>query len=314
MPSSLTGELGFLFDMMLAVHESSEKHPQLVSKVATPSNFQRTLRVTPEAVISGLFPSSTGDEKALGSPILSPSSMISLPPPPMGLADDVMGSRGTSDGSTASHPSPPTGGLAVEPFSQLMESKLLQNKVQLFTKFLIHQLKKEFDSDSKYHLANHLPFRSHDSVSSTFAFESITTTTFLNSQTKGLTTHHTSYCVDLSYPPPTVSANPPCVISFSEVLYSSICKTTHMRGWCAASESYEPCRQMKRIQFNKLQNILTILCGDVISSLHPSPSPGGKAPRKSMEDSKQRVDRLWRSQNPLGGPWLPAVIEVCISP
>jgi hypothetical protein len=311
--------------MMLAIHESSEKHPQLVSKVVTPSNFQRTLRVTPEAVIGGLFPSSTGDEKTLGSPILSPSTFLLSPTPPtMGFTDDVVGvalSRGTSDGST-SHPSP-TGSRATEPATQFQELKSLQNKVQLFTKFLIHQLKKEFDADSKYHLTHHLPFPSHDSVSSTFAFESITTTTFLNSQTKGLTTHHTSFCLDLSYPtPPSVITNSPSTdpvsISFSEVLYSSICKTSHMRGWCAASESYEPCRQMKRIQFNKLQTLLTILCGDAISTLHPNQttsSSSGKATRKSMEHAKQREGdlRFWRSHNPLGGPWLPALIEVCIA-
>jgi hypothetical protein len=322
MPSSLAGELGFLFDMMLAIHESSEKHPQLVSKVATPSNFQRALRVTPEAVISGLFPSSTDDDKPLGSPVLSPSTN--------GFADDVAGvalSRGTSDGST-SHPSPPAGGSGrgVEPFSHLQDLRSLQNKTQLFTKFMIQQLKKEFDADWKYHLANHLPFLSQDSISSIFAFESITTTTFLNSQSKGLTTHHTSYSLELSYPPisppsslttkSSASAAATCGISFSEVLYSSVCKTSHMRGWCAASESYEPCRQMKRIQFNKLKNILTVLCGDALSTLHPNHRTSSRM-KKPSEHSKQRGtgDDLpfWRSSNPLGGPWLPAVIEVSVS-
>lgn len=295
MPSSLTGELGFLFDMMLAISESAERHPQMVSKVATASNFQRALQVTSE--LASLF--ALNDEKMLNSPLNSPSSMVSLTPPTIGYAEEVPFSRGTSDGSAPSFPSPTTRPL------DHSDLKSIQLKVQYFLKFLIQQIKKEFDFDSKYHSANHLPFPSQDAITSTFAFESITTTTFLTSQTKGLTTQHLSYFIDLSYPPQSSRSN----ISFSEIFYSSICKTVHMRGWCAASESYEPCKQIRRIRFEKLQNILTLLCGDtLLSQTNPS--------RGKVQELKSPSSELlyWKGRNLLGGPWLPAVIEVLFVP
>jgi hypothetical protein len=321
MPISLTGELGFLFDMMLAINDSAQVHPQVVSKVVISSNFQRALRVTPEAITSGLFPPAGVIESTLiSSPLTSPLSMVPLSSPTI---DEVMTlSRGVSDGSTASYPSPPTvrglGSTEPSSASSLVEAKALQKKIQIFTKFIFQQLKTEFDADAAHHLASHLPFTFHDAISSTFAFQSITTTTFLTSQTKGLTTHHTASCSELALPSPPPMTSPPLphhhhhyhrggseMTPFAEVLYATVNKTSHMRGWCAATDSYEPCRQTKRIQLSTLQNILTLPCGDTISTRNQQ--------RKTPEGKQSAVHHnSWRSRNSLGGPWLPSVVEVII--
>jgi hypothetical protein len=310
MPISLTGELGFLFDMMLAVNESAQAHPQSVSRVVMSSNFQRALRVTPEAVTSGLFPpSSTGDTEGalVPSPLTSPLSMVPLTPPTI---DEVMTlSRGISDGSTSS-----TGrGMgAIDPTAasssvstSLSEAKSIQKKTQIFTKFMFNQMKKEFDADAAHHKAGHIPFAFHDAISATFAFQSITTTVFLNSKTKGFTTYHTAYCSDLalSSAVTSTSVRDPMPSSFAEVLYSTVNKTSHMRGWCAASDSYEPCRQTKRIQLVSVQSIFTLLCGDTLSPRNL---------RKNASEGKSSAveQNSWRTRNALGGPWLPSTVEV----
>jgi hypothetical protein len=61
----------------------------------------------------------------------------------------------------------------------------------------------------------------------------------------------------------TIAASAPgAVPSFASVLWGSYQRETHMRGWCSASETYEPFKQVRSLL--SLPKVLTLLCGDTV--------------------------------------------------
>lgn len=332
-PTTLYGELGFLFDMMLSIRESSAQHPTGVSRVVTTSNFHRSFRSTPEALSSGLFHDLSKREKdrtvsTAGLPLspsltpISVSASASLGGDESPVALLSLG-RSVSDGSGGSV----VGGHEVSPMSSDL-ARRLQQSVQTFTRFILQQLKKEFELEQKFSTysptypmrggsssqttrkaaskevsdesENHFDTQS-DGLTNTFSFETSTISTFVQSHTATPATRHVSSAIELNYPqwqlsPPSSTPLP----SFSETFHGTLFRHSQLKGWCAKSESYEHCKQSKRVMIDSLSDVFTVLCGDTVS--HPQ-----------QHQSKQRGgpnDILFRSRNRVGGPWLPDEIEV----
>ena len=263
--NTLYAELGFLFDMMLSIGDTSQGRPE-VHRVATASNFHRALKSSPEAVAVGLFDIA----KSLNG-----------------------GSNSGEEGGDVSKESGGTGGQ--------LNAKALNSVVQTFCRFLLNQLSAEHIQETRSTAtANDTTAgRSTDRIDSTFSFEADTSTLFLHSRKTGHDAAHKALTLELTYPNQQKSIPP----SFSEILFNSFTKTTSLRGWCAASESYEPFQQTRRLCPGSIHDVFTILCGDIFSNVVTSPvHTGGKVWTPEM---------LWHGQNQIGGPWMPVHVEVC---
>ena len=84
----------------------------------------------------------------------------------------------------------------------------------------------------------------------------------------------------------------------------SLSKESYMRGWCEASKSYEPFRQVRNIL--NVPKILSILCGDTFSG----PSSGMITLTPEKKKSISYLEMYWASENCIGGSWLSEEIEV----
>lgn len=119
----------------------------------------------------------------------------------------------------------------------------LRQKGERFCRFLLQKLTHEYQhevTDSKSNVFAEL-----------FGFDVTITTNFLISKTstESVLLNHL-FVLELSYPdeaaPDTLLSRQPDPTrvaeqpAFSQLLANTICKETRMRGWCAASEKYEP--------------------------------------------------------------------------
>jgi hypothetical protein len=224
-------ELGFLFHMMKEMMSVSVSSAALCSaevlsqmKVVSASNIQSVLRNNEEAIALGLF-----DQQA------NPSS------------DSAVDSQHFS---------------------------------QVFGRFLLQQLSREVDAEAKYEGRPNM-------VDELFGFSIETTTTFLSSGTvERQAALIRSTALELSYPFHSLSAARRLVtahsqqrqssssgggtssggsgstssISFSALLHRSIRREARLKGWCSASEAYEPLLQVKFMK--SIPKLLMLLCGD----------------------------------------------------
>ena len=117
---------------------------------------------------------------------------------------------------------------------------------------------------------------------------------------------------------------PGAVPSFASVLWGSFQRETHMRGWCSASETYEPFKQVRSLL--TLPNLLTMLCGDTVRDPRDATLSGALGESQSYGNMhsnfwSQKVDfrhLLARAGSAAEGatatataaPWLPFEIEV----
>lgn len=194
---SLTCELGFLFDMMLAVYKCRATNGA-VPKVAAPTNLMRVLQAHPELAALGIF------------------------------ANDIS----------------------------------ISNRMQLFIRFLLMQLAKESELETRHASSAAGTFFA---VQDTFGFRVSTRTLFSLSNTVDISAPQFNYATELQYSAASKSATlrqtqqttNKLSYSFSAVLWSSLNKESSMRGWCAASDSYEPFKQRKL--YHSLPEILTLL-------------------------------------------------------
>jgi hypothetical protein len=273
-PTSLLGELGFLFDMMLSISASSSAWND-VSNVATAGNFQRVFQCLPEANATGLF-------------MLEQLRSSTTP-----KVNDSSSGEGNSE---CEH-----------------EARKIQRNVQVFTRFLLQLINKEVEEESKFLDETKCAVATDSStalekklnksiVDLTFGHKVSVATTFLVSNT---TTHSgmTDVCssvLELVYP---LAGHVPSP-SFSAVLWHSCSQTSFQRGgWCAASDSYEPFRQTRSLNVDSIGDFLVLLCGDTMRS-------SDKIPKKSS----WTPEGVWRDKNSQGGSWLPLEIECLFVP
>ena len=126
---------------------------------------------------------------------------------------------------------------------------------------------------------------------------------------------------------PAVGAVP----SFSSVLWGSYQRETHMRGWCSASETYEPFKQVRSLL--SLPKVLTLLCGDTVRDPRDATLSGALGEAQSYGSMHTNfwsqtldlshlqstvlsalTDLGSHSEHPLQlkAPWLPSEIELAV--
>ena len=277
-PTSLLGELGFLFDMMLSI-SASAKSRQDVANVATATNFQRVFQCLPEANATGLF---ILEDQNYGKAVSSPG---------------VSSSGSGFDNAPASQPQTRSSDI-------LKEAKTVQHNVQTFIRFLLQLINKEIEEECKFNnedvrgQATGAANKAKNIVEQTFGHELTLSTTFLASNTTTASALGTDACscvLELAYPHAAIATIPP---SFAEVLWHS-CSQTHFQrgGWCSASESYEPFRQTRSLNLSSVGDFLVLLCGDTLDS--------SKHHKKGLWSASS----LWRGTNCQGSSWLPLEVE-----
>jgi len=229
-PTSLLGELGFLFDMMLSICSSSSAWND-VANVATAGNFQRVFQCLPEANATGLF-------------MLEASS------------SSPRGSSAQGEGSGESEKEAEKLQRNVQVFTRFL--------LQLISKEIEEESK--FTDDSKRSSASREDAskkRVQSVVDVTFGHELSVSTTFLVSNTTSSSALDMSSSVlEMVYPAMSQSSSAP---SFASVLWHSCSQTSFQRGgWCASSDSYEPFRQTRSLNLDSIGDFLVLLCGDTM--------------------------------------------------
>eukprot|EP01041_Mallomonas_annulata_P010277 gene10277-21444_t len=93
-------------------------------------------------------------------------------------------------------------------------------------------------------------------------------------------------------------------VSFSAALWHSLRRETTMRGWCSASESYESLRQRRCVDVRTLSSVLAVTCGDT------SKGTTSDLATSLGEVGLTRLQKYWQSVSTVGGAWLPEDIEI----
>jgi PAB-dependent poly(A)-specific ribonuclease subunit 2 len=178
-----------------------------------------------------------------------------------------------------------------------------QNRIQTFSRFILQHLRLEADVEKKDQGGN-----AKDVIDDIFGFGVITKKTFIQSGTQEMSTGNRLLGLDIIYPAPcknksTADGNVP---SFASILYGSIKKETSVRGWCAASQTYEPLRQARTLDTSKapLPKVLGVSCGETTKDV----SEGTLENIKKVAESHHHT--YWSKTNKIGGSWLPVEIEV----
>ena len=116
----------------------------------------------------------------------------------------------------------------------------LRQKGERFCRFLLQKLAQECQQE------NPAASGSENTLARLFGFDITITTTFLISKTctESVLNNHL-FTLELAYPDdgipePHKKRAEPEQPTFGKLLANSICKESRMRGWCAASEKYEP--------------------------------------------------------------------------
>ena len=115
---------------------------------------------------------------------------------------------------------------------------------------------------------------------------------------------------------------PGAVPSFTSVLWGSYQRETHMRGWCSASETYEPFKQVRSLL--SLPKVLTLLCGDTVRDPRDATLSGalGEAQSygsmhsnfwsQSVDLSHLYLNSDTGTSDAIKAPWLPVEIELAV--
>lgn len=214
--------------------------------------------------------------------------------------------------------------VAMDLFDNIQKGDVLQNRVQAFCRFLIQQLKSEIEQQSKTKETKNVTgskkiqivsaTQESSVVEDTFGLTVTTETTFLNSSTVETGQPNKALILDLIYPSiakkggvkkaeESSSEKSP---SFASVLYGSMRRVAYMKGWCSASESYEPLKQVRsvNVRTTMLPKVLTMNCGDTAKDSEQTVL--GEAPILTPS----LHTRFYSSTNIIGGPWIPDEFEV----
>ena len=370
-PYSLWCELGLLFHMIGAMsNASSAVGDSRIKGVACASNFHTIFKHSAAAAAVGLLKDTLSYDTS--ADLSSSSTTVEGVAPGLGnttvqLNDSLSPtSRNFGASSTGTQPSP-------ESYSVRMQQTL-----QIFVKFLLQQLSKEAEIESKHNLVTRKSTPSgkvnlHEDgaiqeseqmansssscnvADEVFGITVNTSTKFLRSGTVDDGASHQTHSVELAYPPVTstssklhgnnnkmvqaamteakmfeslfasspfsvsvtVKANwtvdaPSSAPSFGAILWLSLQKELYMRGWCAASDSYEPFRQTKSVDIPGMPPMLVLLCGDTVPVALPTADTPNPTSSSNIINEKEHISKLWRGEanGMKGTPWLGSDFEI----
>ena len=199
----------------------------------------------------------------------------------------------------------------------------VQLLLQTFSRFLFQQLQSEHDLEAQR-------FPREDSspasaVEHIFGYSVGTTTTFLLSGTQEVGAPNRAFTIDVVYPSinkaaqklaraglePAAASLTPGVTpnvhtpSFASVLWGSVQKESHMKGWCSASERYEPFKQVRSML--SAPRMLSLLCGATVRDPKEATISGALGEAASIGSMHLH---FWSKKNSAGGPWLPVEMEM----
>lgn len=273
-PTTLWIELGFIFHMMRLVEKEAGE------RVVTVGNFQRTFQQGPEAVALSLF-----------------------------------------DGSQTNP----------------------QSLVQIFIRFLFQQLHRESELETRppsearavRSVGGVLSTnRSYSAIDEVFGHTILSQTTFLVSNTCEVGVPIRAFSLELVYPNPKAgavvktasaaagaasgpggsAASPlrlpkPAQVSpsFAVAMWHSLRKESSMRGWCNASASYEPFKQVRSMI--TVPRVMSVLCGDTVRDPKEATVSGALG---ELQSFGSMYSLYWSARSHLGGAWLPVEMEVAI--
>ena len=189
--------------------------------------------------------------------------------------------------------------------SKGMSSAAIQNRIQTFSKFLLQHLQQEEDAEMKDNRAKGV-------IDNVFGFTVTTKKTYVHSDTQEVTTGTRLLGLEILYKenaaPKAVRTieGKPVRPPFASVLLDSVKKETSVRGWCAASSSYEPVEQTRSFdaKAGSLPKVLMLSCGDTVRDV----TKGTLESVKVVADNQHKT--YWSQQNIIGGSWLPIDIEI----
>jgi len=136
-----------------------------------------------------------------------------------------------------------------------------------------------------------------------------TSTTFLQSGSIEFGAPNRASIVEINYPAPKRPKPGQVlkVVPFSALLWGSLQRESFKKGWCSASESYEPFKQVRSLM--SLPRILTLSCGE--TQRDPKEATISGALGENLKVGSMHLHH-WSKTNTIGGPWLPAEIEIAI--
>ena len=275
-PTTLWIELGFIFHMCKLVEREGGE------RVVTVGNFQRTFQQGPEAVALGLFDGSQTNPQIL---------------------------------------------------------------VQTFIRFLFQQLHRESELETRPPSETRAvrsvggvlsTNRSYSAIDEVFGHTILSQTTFLVSKSTEVGAPIRAFSLELVYPNPKAGGvvktaakdaaaggaaglpgatpsplrlpKPPGVTaSFATAMWHSLRKETVMRGWCNASATYEPFKQVRSMI--TVPRVMSVLCGDTVRDPKETTVSGALGELQSFGSMHSLY---WLARSHLGGPWLPTELEVAI--
>jgi len=191
----------------------------------------------------------------------------------------------------------------------------LQLLMQTFCRFIFQQLQSEYDQEFSRQ-------RERSNATTTSAMEHVfghsvvTSTTFLHSGTVEVGVTNRAFAIDLVYPNVSKGGLRSSFIkdsttfqpfSFANILWGSLQKESHMRGWCQASGNLEPFKQVRSI--TSLPRILAVQCGDTQRDPKETTISGALGETIAIGNMHQH---FWSRRNSLGGAWMPEAIEIAI--
>jgi len=208
-----------------------------------------------------------------------------------------------------------------------------QSLVQTFTRFILQQMHREAELESRAQsdgMGRRKFGSSFSAVDDIFGFAVVSTTKFLVSNKVEVGVPNRSFALDLVYPSTKISrrgvvSQPSSAVldlknlsdaqikpstqpaSFAAAMWGSLRKETSMRGWCKSSESYEPFKQVRSML--NLPRVLTLLCGETQKDPQSSTISGALG---EVQSQGSMHACYWSSASVIGGAWLPVKLEVAM--
>jgi len=247
-PITMWCELGFLFHMILSIEKEGSIVPY-TDLVITPSNFTRTLQQVPEAVALGLFEANP-DPQALVQPFIRLLFQQLHKESDLEGRNPADSSRRERVGASVSSGGQPGGRSPVD--------EIFGHTLVSTTTFLVSG-KREVGAPNRA-LTLELAYPSTKPGAGSGSGSSSSGGRKNGEGSDGPSSSSSSSASPISgFPYANPKPSNSCA-SFAAAMWGSLRKETSMRGWCAASEQYEPFKQVRSIV--SIPRVLAVLCGD----------------------------------------------------
>lgn len=311
---SLWCELGFLFHMMTSVKRTPEDVPRVVAA----SNFYTAIQQCPEAVALGLL--DNGNASAVdgtNGPGTKPLHILTQGFTRFLLiqlqkeqetdsnttSNDTQGFHGKQNNgnkmSSSGNNITSSGGLWQSPIG----STGRQSEIGVIEKVFGYEIicANFFRSKNGITMTSQLPNKIR-----AFVLEMVFPSDSNNNTTNNMTTgnnNSTKKNTSDTLTEPTIAPISD-KLSYSAALWHSMRRESRMRGWCAATESYEPLLQQRSLDVRSLSSVLVLTCGDA------SQWSGNETATSNNMSHNNSIRNPWQRKNCIGGAWLSEDIEI----